>query len=373
MLDTLDNVEKEGKKFYIQNHRLLLTYKTHINKEAYINWFGRNPKFIRLAHETGDKRHEYDHTHILIDFGKLFKSSNARIFDYKPDDGEPTIHPHVQLVKTKTHWERCLQYIAKEDPANKDLKVEGITSKVSRCHTMKEAFERYVAEPSDALGVSKIYNVMRTDPSKFSVTIPEKKFKPWQKKFLKMIEKKSSRTVNWIYDPVGNSGKTVWSHHMEDNYDEGWAIFNSVGRISDFIMNVRDWLNNGWNGTGMIFDFARDMDRNVVYTALEIAVDGRGTATKYEGGRIKFGKPIIFVFSNFVPNTERMSKDRWNVMKMTSKYDLKKLSLKEVESIRQKEEDGREDVHSDREDMSSLGSNSKEGDSDSEDESDEEK
>ena len=67
----------------IANRRLLLTYKTHLDKDAWIEWLttktGLTPDFVRLAHETGDKTNPYNHTHCVIDFEKFSKLSTCLI------------------------------------------------------------------------------------------------------------------------------------------------------------------------------------------------------------------------------------------------------------------------------------------------------
>ena len=70
----------------IANRRLLLTYKTHLDKDAWIEWISTKtgtPDFVRLAHETGDKTTPYNHTHCVIDFGKVFQTINMSYFDYE--------------------------------------------------------------------------------------------------------------------------------------------------------------------------------------------------------------------------------------------------------------------------------------------------
>ena len=84
----------------IANRRLLLTYKTHLDKDAWIEWISTKtgtPDFVRLAHETGDKTNPYNHTHCVIDFGKVFQTINMSYFDYE------NIHPHIRVLKALKH------------------------------------------------------------------------------------------------------------------------------------------------------------------------------------------------------------------------------------------------------------------------------
>ena len=120
------------------NRRALLTYKTHLDKDAWIEWIstktGLTPDFVRLAHETGDKTNPYNHTHCVIDFGKVFQTINMSYFDYE------NIHPHIRVLKSAKALKDAKTYIAKEDPANKDLLVE--TTPVADIVWSKDSFKK---------------------------------------------------------------------------------------------------------------------------------------------------------------------------------------------------------------------------------------
>ena len=144
-------------KTKIANRRILLTYKTHLDKDAWIEWISTKtsitPDFVRLAHETGDKTNPYNHTHCVIDFGKVFQTVNMSYFDYE------NIHPHIRVLKNAKALKDAKTYIAKEDPANKDLLVE--TTPVADIVWSKDSLQealRMAKKPSDATGIIALYN-----------------------------------------------------------------------------------------------------------------------------------------------------------------------------------------------------------------------
>lgn len=73
--DIGENINMTAKRPRVTSHRLMLTYKTHLNKDDFIEWFRNNfdnyltsKIFIRIAHEKGDTG--YNHTHVLIEFDR---------------------------------------------------------------------------------------------------------------------------------------------------------------------------------------------------------------------------------------------------------------------------------------------------------------
>ena len=152
-------VDEKG-KFVFRQCRAMLTYKTHLDKEAYKAWFvekvQRDLKFFRMAHEKGDKSHPYLHTHVIFFVsGKPLETKIARYFDYGVDPDDPTkqIHPNIwRFAKGEKHYRNCISYLAKEDPANIDLKdglrrrVHGMNVLPNVNHLMKQCVRRISLE-----------------------------------------------------------------------------------------------------------------------------------------------------------------------------------------------------------------------------------
>lgn len=292
-------------KFSFQGCRVMLTYRSHLPKEVFATFIEGNlgfaPKFMRCAHETGDEHHAYDHTHVLLHFGKNFKCQNARRFDYEG------IHPHWKPVKTITHWNNELRYIAKEDPANADLLTEqrSLVDTVWSCATVHDALQR-CTKPGDAPGILALYaNKPREVPA-----CKEPSF-PWHKVAMELINSGTDhRSIHWFVDKVGNTGKS-WFTRWACLSGLAYAITTGCG-IKDFATIIRGAIDSGWNERCIIFDLPRQAEGfDSIYTLLEACVDGVVTATKYAGGTVFFQKPLVIVFSNYEPNRTRMSADRW--------------------------------------------------------------
>lgn len=111
-VDNYKSVEdSENKKFYIANKRVLLTYKTYLNKTLTKKIFNNkwNINEIHICHEKGDDNDPYPHSHIFIEFNKRIQSRNCKVFDIN------NIHPNIKKVISVNHVEHCYKYLMKED------------------------------------------------------------------------------------------------------------------------------------------------------------------------------------------------------------------------------------------------------------------
>ena len=173
-----------SKTFRIKTQRLLLTYKTHLDKELFIAHFERKLReslkipigdnvyeICRLGHENGDPNEPYEHTHVVMILNKCLETTNARYFDYND------IHPNIKAISRKTEVPIVLKYIAKEDPANADLLVikknakskgegneddEPVSQKIQgiwMCDTIQEAILKYAKDLRDAQAIKTIYEL----------------------------------------------------------------------------------------------------------------------------------------------------------------------------------------------------------------------
>lgn len=321
-----DEEEEPDSKFRFQNKFALLTYRFHLNKQPYIDWITRKVKsisFIRLAHETGDPKMPYEHTHVVIDFGKTFQTRNCRFFDYdhvtEDENGEEDtviVHPHIKKLLGKKAFEDGKRYIAKEDPANADLlinKKEFWIETVMKASGPLEALKAINANPTDVSGVLAIVNMSKTDFR--TKPEPEIELRPWQQELHdELLREPDDRRVIWLYDKVGNSGKRILAEYMEDKYDNKFIATGDLGTARDGATLIHNHLLAGWRPGGIFINFTRSTENHErMYEYLENLKDRRVTGQKYSGRVIKFDMPHVVVTANFLPRFECMSLDRWDV------------------------------------------------------------
>lgn len=320
--------ELKEKKFRIQNQKLMLTYKTHIHKKMLIKWIidktKKKVRFIRAAHETGleDPEHPYEHTHLLIDFGSIFQTTDVRYFDL----GE--IHPNIKKIKTTKHFEHCKMYLAKEDKENEDLKKTSLYYKISQCETLTDALAAHAKSPGDALGVITLFNTKESVPIKQT-------YKPdlqWQQELIKEVDKTPDfRKIIWYVDLIGNSGKTQLARHLYIKDNTKWLISKDAGTSRDFATIISSAISNGWNHHGFILDLPRQCSgHSRMYQYIEEAKDGFVTAQKYQGKTVIFNQPHVIVFSNWWPSIHNLSLDRWDIREIMPDKTARHLTLEEV-------------------------------------------
>lgn len=134
-------------------------------------------------------------------------------------------------------------------------------------------------------------------------------FKDWHMPILEKIKEKADyRTINWIVDEIGNTGKTSLCKWLCLNKN---ALYIDSGKKSDIGYALANWEN--LDDLIILFDFSRDKEDYVSYSAMEQLKNGMMLSTKYETKMLIFNSPHIFVFSNFYPDTSKLSQDRWNI------------------------------------------------------------
>lgn len=321
----MDHSLTQSTNFKFQYTACMLTYKYHLPKEDFIVWIKKKcPKieFIRMAHEKGheDEETPYEHSHVVIKFSKRFVTENPRFFDYEVEIEETheceIIHPHIKGIdmRKKIMWENMLNYIAKEDPENSDLKrAKTVVEKIWSCESLDEALKKNVTSPGDVSGVVACYRLKSQDFSywinKFDNWIPY----IWQQKVIDVVKSESDgRSVHWFYEENGRTGKSELIDYLHWKIDaDSFTLIENLGGHKDTATIMESALMSGWNGHCILIDMPRTTERNDgFYTSLESLVNGRITVQKYQGKLMYFPKkPHIVVFANWLPKMYREDKD----------------------------------------------------------------
>lgn len=303
--------------FNIWGQKYMITYKTHVEKDMVIELLQSKTvnqcgpiKWIRVAHETGDEHHPYDHSHVVVDFGKRFQSGDCRVFDFM------NIHPHIKRICTPVHWKRSVAYLAKEDPENADLEDKReIVERVMDCSSEQEVLT-LCKRPGDAIGLLTIYKHKIEDPLlRHEATV----LRGWQL-FLheELMGPVNTRKIIWYYDPDGNCGKSFFADFMDERYPKKCIILEQMGGQRDCAtILLNEWKVNKLFDT-IIVDLPRDAEHHSIYAPLEGMKNGRMTAVKYEGRTFRFPVCHVVIMANFEPDRNRMSADRWDIRRLGS-------------------------------------------------------
>lgn len=317
----------------------------HLNKQAFIDWFksGRTQAQFRqnctiwVAHENGagDAEGPYQHTHVVIwcDLPNVtFNSSNARIFDYKEDGSDVSLHPHIATDRLSSLL-RLQRYIAKEDEQVKQLLAareaaggvagaQSLAERVWSYPTLTEMLRNEVEKPSEVMGLQALYQAgyhvrLQRRLESEAMNTP---LKPWQDFFYQLLisDSREFRAIHWVYDPVGNTGKSALCRRLLIDFPQDVLSLSQMGGQRDAPTIVKNALENGWSSKILVVDLPRTAETHSIYSPLESIKNGSMTAVKYQGTSVVFPAPKIVVFANFLPNKQKMSLDRWKIYKLST-------------------------------------------------------
>lgn len=111
------------------------------------------------------------------------------------------------------------------------------------------------------------------------------------------------RKIIWYVDIIGGKGKTSFSKYMAVKHKA--CILNS-GKSSDVAYAIN-------NPKIVIIDLSRSIEGHFNYDILEQIKNGMVFSSKYESNTKMFNNPHVVVFSNWAPDINKLSKDRWDI------------------------------------------------------------
>lgn len=141
---------------------------------------------------------------------------------------------------------------------------------------------------------------------------------PWQSKVLAMSKLLDDRTVTLIFDPQGNSGKSIFSEFLE-YHRHAFEIppFRNMEDIMQCVMSANVH-------PAYLIDMPRGMKKDKLgefYSGIESIKNGVAYDKRYNFRKKRFDRPQVFVFTNMLPDFELLSPDRWKVYEIMD-FDL---------------------------------------------------
>lgn len=143
--------------------------------------------------------------------------------------------------------------------------------------------------------------------------------RPYQETILEEIKKFDMRSIDLIYDTVGNVGKSIFSEYCE--------YLNLVEEVPPFRLmeDIFQWVYGMPKKKAYFIDMPRGMKKDKLgefYAGIEVIKNGVAYDKRNYAKKCRFDRPRIFIFTNTLPNFELMSKDRWKVWNVNMKYEL---------------------------------------------------
>nr|WAE42209.1 MAG: replication associated protein [Cressdnaviricota sp.] len=299
-------------KFKLHCKRVMITYKTFVDKDAITQFFiADGAKIVRIAHEIGDKSHNYEHSHVFVDFGKQICRTNCRMWDFNG------IHPQIKPINGRAHLGNIYKYMCKYDHSNDDMlewkpEEDGEVKILWEHPNLQSAIKDL--KLNQVPGAIAAFNLKPKDKLTFD---------PWTFKWQSDCElhmtshSAPKRKIFWYHDRIGGAGKTNFCLGMYDRYPSDTAILTQFGGQRDTATIIQNEINRGWTGKYCIIDLPRDAQTKAIYEPLECIINGCITSIKYSGCTLRWNPGWLIVLANFPPEFGHMSPDRWVVAHMT--------------------------------------------------------
>lgn len=136
----------------------------------------------------------------------------------------------------------------------------------------------------------------------------------WQQDVVNIVkEEADDRTIRWYYDEIGNKGKSALVKYLVVNH--GGLLVSGKG--SDVKYMVKTFKESqGYSPSLILYDIPRECQQYISYQAIEEVKNGCFASTKYECEMIVMNSPHIICFSNFYPDSDKMSEDRWVITEL---------------------------------------------------------
>jgi len=228
--------------------------------------------------------------HTLENINEICESSSIKRYSFQEETG-PSGTPHLQGY---------LEFLTKLRPKNV---FKNFSPHWEKCKRIKEAII-YTQKESTRTGKQYLKGIKRHRPLQ---CLAYKDMYPFQKRIVDLCNTEpDDRTINWLWEDVGNVGKSALVRHLCIN---AGALLVS-GKASDIkyqIANCRE------DPEIIIWDIPRTAQNYVNYCALEEVKNGCFASNKYESKMVIINSPHIICFANFEPDYHKMSMDRWNV------------------------------------------------------------
>lgn len=351
--------------FRVQSKQLFLTFpQVVINKQQAHDRILEHFKDKLDCFIVSQEKHQDggNHLHLYISFNKIFQTTRQNYFDFIADK-----HPNIQSVKNRLG---VINYVIKDgdyicyriDPKTyvKEVKEhqprqskgkfaeltdrinEGIEKGNLSLKELKnefgELFIRYADHIDKYIKMCRNLKIKDETEDYYSQIYSSCVWSSFQQKILDLVltDKIEERKINWIYDPKGNSGKSFLGRYLK-LYKDAYII--TGGKSADI------YRHYDYNKI-VVYDLPRDyMSENIsLYSTMECFKNGYLLDTKFEGGQKIFKPPQIIVFSNNLPDTTKLSKDRWNIIYLEDIVEDNVEDVKEEVKIDEVEEQRQEEI-----------------------------
>lgn len=129
------------------------------------------------------------------------------------------------------------------------------------------------------------------------------KLNPWQLKAESLLMEQTDRQILWVYDPIGNQGKSFLSNYLHITKD---AFIGTIEKKSDIAYR--------YNSESLVcIDIPREQDDYLSYNFIEQIKNGIVISTKYQCSTKYVSNAKVIIFSNALPDATKWTSDRYQI------------------------------------------------------------
>lgn len=203
-------------------------------------------------------------------------------------------------------WGECMKQGKRNDiEYMKELIDEGADNIElwNECPKTYARYYKFVKHIRNELRNRKTMNELQEKMSKVTL-------RKWQEDALEHLDAQNERKVTWVVDRVGGKGKTFLAKKLST---EG-AFYVNGGKASDiaYAYNYEKTV---------VFDLTRQQSEFVNYNTIESFKNGMLFSPKYDSQMKVFPSCKVIVFSNYMPELNKLSADRWDIMDLNERVE----------------------------------------------------
>lgn len=320
-----------SKTFRLNCKNVFCTYPGHLDEQAYSDFVKNkcpdNINEIWVAHETSEDG--YEHTHALLMFSKKINWAGQSCLDFNKVHGNYESVKNVNASKLYIQKQNLVLQIKRTSNDKFQSKIETLLNEDSDLDAIKSVASNF----SEVSGILAVRELWRPQIKRKYLKFQNVKLFPWQESLNSLLkEEPNDRTIFWVVDEIGNSGKSFYSQYMEYLDHNKYINCQGMGRIEDAALIIKNALRNGWESWCIFIDLSRATEnQKSIYNIIEQLKNGKMCSTKYNSNIVDFDTPHVVVFSNWWPMLRWQSADRWNLYNITNN-NLNSVTLAEAES-----------------------------------------
>lgn len=235
----------------------------------------------------------FNHEHII----RILKTLGCTEYSFQLEKGEKTGKLHFQGAFKLENKRR-----PKELAKSLNLKMYGV--EIYSAFDYEQLKQYSIKEKTRVAGpwmdpviyIGQDLNEVRNNPY------------PWQEELNAIFRQApDERKVYWIFDPIGNTGKSRYAKFLGYYFGFGLLSFDDLRDIL-FAASIQ-------KSSGYLIDMTRARPQNVdmgkLYSLIETIKNGYYFSPKYNSKSVMTLTPHVVVFANRLPSYSELSRDRW--------------------------------------------------------------